>query len=114
MRVRVEHDDGEREDVRGVRVGERAVVARAVPRGERFHEPVDLLRLPGEAKRLEEHAQRDVEIEFRKIKRPRERAHDGDGFVVVPAEEFADRRLVEPFRSKEEVRDIDRVGVLVR
>ena len=71
-------------------------------------------RLPGEAKRLEEHAQRDVEIEFRKIKRPRERAHDGDGFVVVPAEEFADRRLVEPFRSKEEVRDIDRVGVLVR
>ena len=45
---RVEHDDGEAEDVARVALVEQPRVLLAVPRRERLHDPVDLLRLAGQ------------------------------------------------------------------
>jgi hypothetical protein len=52
--VRIEHDDSVREDVRSVRILEGARIVLAVALGELFHEPIDLLGLPGEAEPGEE------------------------------------------------------------
>ena len=70
MRVRVEHDHGEGEDVRGVRGGEDARVTPTVPRRERFHHAIDLLRLAGKTKRpAEKRAERDVKLRADEIVR---------------------------------------------
>ena len=86
MRVGVEHDDRERQDVRRVRVLEHVGVTCAVPRGEGFHQPIDLLRLARETKRRHETPQRDVKVILREIVRLHERAHHRHLVVVEPAE----------------------------
>ena len=50
VQARVEHDDGEGEDVAGVRVGEDVRVELAVPLGEALHHAVNLLGLAGQTK----------------------------------------------------------------
>lgn len=57
MKTGVEHDDGEREDVARVRVGEDVRVVLAVPLSEALHHPVDLLRLAREPERPQELAE---------------------------------------------------------
>lgn len=78
VRVRVEEDDGEGEDVSRVGVGKDAWVAGRVSLGKLEHVPIDLLRLAGQAERLKEHAQRVDEQHVVEVHEVDEGMHRGD------------------------------------
>eukprot|EP00965_Chrysotila_dentata_P125976 4163840-Pleurochrysis_carterae.AAC.1 len=67
MQVGVEHDRREGHRIRAICVLERPWVGLELGFGEGLQDAVDLLRLAGEAERLEELAQRLVEGEPRKV-----------------------------------------------
>ena len=91
VRVRVEHDDGKGENVRRLGAWVRVVIARAKPRGERLHQPIDLLRLARKFKPTEERSKGVVDVRRREIEPVDVRAHHGERVRLVRSEQFTDR-----------------------
>ena len=103
MERRVEHDDGEAEDVAGVGVGEDVGVELAVPLGEALHHAVDLLGLAGQPEGPEELPQRLHEDEVGEVVELDEGAQHALVEIVALAEVVADRRLVQALALVEEL-----------
>ena len=93
MRIRVQHDDGKGENVRGVARRVRARIASAKSRGKGFHETINLLCFTWELKSTQKRAQGVIDGNGCKVKGVRVGAHDGERVGVVRAKEFANRAL---------------------
>mmetsp|Transcript_41426 Transcript_41426/g.104124 ORF Transcript_41426/g.104124 Transcript_41426/m.104124 type:complete len:360 (-) Transcript_41426:553-1632(-) len=83
VRVGVEHDHAVAQDVRGIRVAQRAGVLLVVARAKTVHDAVDLLRFARQLEGLQEQTQRPVEGHTRELKRLGEMLEDIQVEVVV-------------------------------
>jgi hypothetical protein len=101
VQTRVEHDDGERQHVARVRVGEDVGVELAVALRERLHHAVDLLRLARKPEAPEELAQRLHQDQIRKVVQ----VHEGLEHLLVErrllAQVVADGRLAQTLAPKQ-------------
>ena len=96
VQTRVEHDDGERQHVARVRVGEDVGVELTVALRERLHHAVDLLRLARKPEAPEELAQRLHQDQIRKVVQVHERLEHLLVERRLFAQVIADGRLAQP------------------
>ena len=95
VRVRVQHDDGERKHVGGVCGLVRAGVLPAVPLGELLHQPIDLLRFPRKSETLQKFTNRLVQGLPREVHRVDVGMHHRQVGLLALAEVIADDGLVQ-------------------
>ncbi len=112
VQIRVEHDDGIRQHVRGVGVGEGVRVPCDVAVGELEHETIDLLGLAWQAERLEEFAQGIDEALLAEVHHVHKRVHDVNVLLVTLAQVLADLRLVQPVFTQEKTGQV--LGLVAR
>ena len=108
VRVRVEHDHGKRQHVRGVRRFVRARVAHAEALGELLHQAVDLLGLARQTEPRQERADRLIERHLGKVHRVHVRVHHRQTTLVSFTEVLADGGFVQIVRVAQKRRHLRR------
>ena len=107
--IRIEHNDRVRQLVCGVGIGKGSLVALRVPLGKLEHEPVNLLCLAWQSKRLKEPPQSRGQWHIAEIHQIHKGMHRSNVLSVAFTQVFTNRALTESVRKEEEARNSERI-----